>query len=523
MILPGARHPRRSLQSFDRFNMALVLTAVGVVAGTIVLLGLLDLHIQFLAPGLDVAVDTTSTVVTFVVTALALVRYQERAQPIAIFQAAAFLVFFMANLYALLLVLGQTDEVTSVAAVAASQATPWIYASSHVLAAGLLVAGGLATLRGARVRRGRALFVCTGIAMLALIVAAVVARDVLPALSTPFGAQVTDDVASIGRDLPVSTPLGALVQLIAAAGFLWAAILTRDVFWRDRSIGDAYLAVGLLFASGAQVHVAFYPGIYPGVVTSGDILRLTFDVFLLLGIYHEARAGFIEIRRANESLVRLSSVEAEAAGLAERARLSRELHDGLAQSLWLAKLYVGRLAAMPDLGEEAGDVAEAIGGVVDTALAEAREAVMALRSDPDLTDGSLRDRLQRSADDFSDRFGVRVECSFQDPLPLIGPRVDAELLRIIREALTNIGKHSDATVVRLDAVVEDRVLNLRVRDNGRGFDPTDIEVGRVGIKGMRERASLIDARLAIESEPSGGTTVIIDVGLSADVAGGRAR
>jgi len=199
------------------------------------------------------------------------------------------------------------------------------------------------------------------------------------------------------------------------------------------------------------------------------------------------------------------------------------LHDGLAQSLWLAKLYVGRLAAMPDLGEEAGDVAEAIGGVVDTALAEAREAVMALRSDPDLTDGSLRDRLQRSADDFSDRFGVRVECSFQDPLPLIGPRVDAELLRIIREALTNIGKHSDATVVRLDAVVEDRVLNLRVRDNGRGFDPTDIEVGRVGIKGMRERASLIDARLAIESEPSGGTTVIIDVGLSADVAGGRAR
>jgi signal transduction histidine kinase len=197
------------------------------------------------------------------------------------------------------------------------------------------------------------------------------------------------------------------------------------------------------------------------------------------------------------------------------------LHDGLAQSLWLAKLYVGRLGAIHDLGEEASAVTEALRGVVDTALAEARQAVMALRSGPELTDSSLKDVLQRCADDFSDRFGVRVECSFADPFPAFGSRVDAELLRMVGEALTNIGKHSDATVARLDATVEDHTLTLRVRDNGRGFDPTDIEVGRVGIKGMHERASRIDARLAIESERSGGTTVIIDVRLPANAPGAR--
>jgi signal transduction histidine kinase len=350
-------------------------------------------------------------------------------------------------------------------------------------------------------------------------VAAVAARDVLPSLSTTFSVVVTDDAVGLGSDLPMSTPLGSLIQLIAAAGFLWAAILTRDIFRRDRSIGDAYLAVGLLFAAGAQVHVAFYPGIYPGIVTSGDVLRLIFDTFLLLGIYQEARQTFIEVRGANEGLVRLSRAEAEAAGLEERARLARELHDGLAQSLWLAKLYVGRLGAVQDLGHEAMTVTDALRGVVDTALAEAREAVMALRSGLDDPDRSFRDLLQRSADDFSDRFGVRVECSFADPFPALGSPVAAELLRITREAFTNIGKHSDATVARLAATVEDHTLTLRIRDNGRGFDPTDIEEGRVGIQGMRERAALIDARLAIESERSGGTTVTIDVGLPAKVAG----
>jgi len=518
VILPGARLRQRGLRSLDRLDATLVVAAAALALGTIVLLGVLDLHVQFSAPGLDVAIDTATTVVTGVVAALALVRYQERGQPIAIYQAAAFLVFFIANGYALSLVLGQTDSVTRVAEIAASQATPWVYASSRLLTAGLLVAGGLTTLWGARVRHSRALFVGAGMTMLALILVAVAARDVLPPLSTPFTVQLTDDVVGAGADLPMSTALGSLLQLTAAVGFVWASFLTRGVFRRDRSIGDAYLAVGLLFAASAQLHVAFYPGVYPGIVTSGDFLRLTFDVVLLLGIYQEARQSFIDVRGANEGLVRLSKAEAEAAGLEERARLARELHDGLAQSLWLAKLYVGRLGAVHDLGDEAITVTDALRGVVDTALAEAREAVMALRSGSDDPDRSLKDLLQRSADDFSDRFGVRVECSFADPFPALGSRVDAELLRITREAFTNIGKHSDATVARLAATVEDHTLTLRIRDNGRGFDPADIEEGRVGIKGMRERAVLIDARLAIESERSGGTTVTIDVGLPARVA-----
>ena len=515
-MLPVAR-PRLSrlsrLRSLDRLDTALLLTTTAVVAGTVVALGLLDLHIQFAAPGLDVAIDTTTTVVTGTVAGLALVRHQERGEPIAIYQAAAFLVFFIANGYALFLVLGQTDDLASIAPIAASQATPWVYAGSRILTAGLLVTGCLATLRGLRVRRPSTLFLGVGLAMLVVIVAAAAARDALPALSTPFNPPLTDDSVSVGGDLPVSTGLGSVVQLIAAAGFLWAALLTRDVYRRNPSIGDAYLAVGLVFAAGAQVHVSFYPGTYPGVVTSGDFLRLTFDTFLLLGIYQEARRAFVDLRNANVGLLRLSRAETENAGLEERVRLSRELHDGLAQSLWLAKLHVGRLGAIGDLDAEAATVTEALRSVVDTALAEARQAVIALRSGYGPSSGSLDELLRRYADDFADRFGVEVECNLPDPIPRLGPRVDAELIRIVQEALTNIGKHSDATVARLDAQVTDHALTLRIRDNGRGFDPDAIDVGRLGIRGMRERVALIDARLTIESEPSGGTIITVDVPL----------
>jgi signal transduction histidine kinase len=501
------------LRSLDGLDTALLLTATAVVAATVVALGLLDLHIQFGAPGLDVAIDTTTTVVTGTVAGLALVRHKERGEAIAIFQAAAFLVFFIANAFALFLVLGQTDDLSSIAPIAASQATPWVYASSRIVAAGLLIAGCLATLRGLRVRRPSALFLGTGLAMLAMIVVVAAARDVLPALSTPFSPPLTDDVVGVGGDLPVSTGLGTAAQLIPAFGFLWAALLTRDVYRRNPSIGDAYLAVGLVFAAGAQVHVSFYPGTYPGVITSGDILRLTFDTFLLLGIYQEARRAFVDLRNANVGRLRLSQAEAENAGLEERVRLSRELHDGLAQSLWLAKLHVGRLGAIGDLDAEAVTLTEELRSVVDTALAEARQVVIALRSGYGPPDGSLDELLRRYADDFSDRFGVEVECNLPDPIPRLGSRVDAELIRIVQEALTNIGKHSDATVAHLDAEVVDHKLTLQIRDNGRGFDPAAVDVGRLGIRGMRERAALIDAQLTVESEPSGGTRIMVDVPL----------
>ena len=90
-------------------------------------------------------------------------------------------------------------------------------------------------------------------------------------------------------------------------------------------------------------------------------------------------------------------------------------------------------------------------------------------------------------------------------MPEIGARAQAELLRIVQEAMTNVRKHADATVVRVD-VTSNGELRLTVTDNGHGFRPENVSSG-FGLESMRQRAAIIGARLTVTSEPQNGTRV----------------
>jgi signal transduction histidine kinase len=201
----------------------------------------------------------------------------------------------------------------------------------------------------------------------------------------------------------------------------------------------------------------------------------------------------------------------------ERTRMARELHDGLAQDLWLAKLKATRLAELPELGAEARALGEEIAAVVDLGIAEARQVVAALRG-PDTKRGSLRELLASSLEDFEDRFGLAVEWECPEALPALPARAEVETLRIVGEALTNVRRHADATVVRVRAGVDDGQLILEVRDNGHGFDPTAPGNGGFGVAGMRERAAQIGARLEIDSAPRRGTRVRLGVPVALSTA-----
>ena len=202
------------------------------------------------------------------------------------------------------------------------------------------------------------------------------------------------------------------------------------------------------------------------------------------------------------------------AGVTERERLARELHDGLAQDLWLAKLKATRLAAQPGLGPEAGALIDEVTAAIDAGMAEARQAVATMRA-PDATNGSLRALLARALEDFEDRFGLSVEFDCGTDLPALPSRAEAETLRIVGEALTNVRRHADATVVRVRGALDDGHLVLEVRDNGRGFDQDAVGDGRFGLAGMRERATQIGAELEIESAPAKGTRVRLVVPVDA--------
>ena len=85
------------------------------------------------------------------------------------------------------------------------------------------------------------------------------------------------------------------------------------------------------------------------------------------------------------------------------------------------------------------------------------------------------------------------------------------MLRVLQEALTNVRKHADATVVRVTAEAQDDTLRLTVIDNGRGFRPGETSGDGLGVQGMKERARLMGGDLRVVSEPSAGSTVSLYV------------
>ncbi len=203
--------------------------------------------------------------------------------------------------------------------------------------------------------------------------------------------------------------------------------------------------------------------------------------------------------------------ERERAALEERTRLAREIHDGLAQQLWFAKLKFDRLAAtLP--AEDAGQGQE-VAQALDAALAEARQATMTMRTSID-QDLPLSDMIGRAVEDFAQRSEIQATFNADPDVPLaVPPRQQVELLRITQESLTNVSRHADATVVRVKAVVADGALLITITDNGRGFDPETARHGGLGVLGMEERARLIGGSLHITSAPSEGTTVALRVPL----------
>ncbi len=198
-------------------------------------------------------------------------------------------------------------------------------------------------------------------------------------------------------------------------------------------------------------------------------------------------------------------------GAVERARFAREIHDGLAQDLWLAKLTASKLERHPTLDKDARALCVELLRSIDAGLSEARTAVLAMRStdEPTIT---LSELISRQVNEFSDRFGIRIESHVGEG-QAIPARVSVEMLRILQEALNNVRKHAAARHVVVRVERRRASIDLSVRDDGVGFDPT-VKTGGYGQQSMHERAQSIGARLTIASVPGQGTTMILRVPVS---------
>jgi signal transduction histidine kinase len=199
--------------------------------------------------------------------------------------------------------------------------------------------------------------------------------------------------------------------------------------------------------------------------------------------------------------------------LAERTRIARELHDTLLQSFQGLML---RFQTVNDLLPP-GQAKEALENVLDRAdqaIVEGRDAIQNLRSSTTVTNdlaqamAALGKELggARNGESGSATFRVSIEGTPRDLHPILRD----DIYRIAREALRNAFRHAQARKIEADITYGERLLRLRIRDDGKGIDPKLLDAGRDGhwgLAGMRERAQQIGAQLEMWSEGGVGTEV----------------
>lgn len=197
----------------------------------------------------------------------------------------------------------------------------------------------------------------------------------------------------------------------------------------------------------------------------------------------------------------------------EKARVARELHDELAQTLTALKMDVVWLrdnaaAAPQSVAAKLGEMLD----MLDRAVSSTRRIAADLRPLM-LDDLGLLPAIEWLASSFSQRWGVACRLSVDPVLELQEPYATA-VFRIVQESLANVAKHAGASEVSVSLEREDGSVMLSVRDNGRGFSVSaPRRPNSLGLMGLHERAHLLKGSVAIDSAPGQGTCVKVRIPL----------
>ncbi len=190
----------------------------------------------------------------------------------------------------------------------------------------------------------------------------------------------------------------------------------------------------------------------------------------------------------------------------ERVRLAREIHDGLAQTLAFLKLKTSQMQSFLSQGDmtRLSQVLQQNYQALADAYLDTRQAIDNLRLTPQ---PGLMHWLEQLIKEFETASGLTVERNIDVNVGL-SPEVQAQLIRILQEALSNIRKHANARRVWISLREWEGDLILEIGDDGQGFNPEEMpELSQYGLRGIRERSEFIGADIQITSKPREGTVV----------------
>ncbi len=283
-----------------------------------------------------------------------------------------------------------------------------------------------------------------------------------------------------------SKPLfvGPALLLVAQVLILLAYSAAATGFSRRRSTdGDlmTWLAASCMLFAFASFEYLTFPSIFSDWIYVGDILRLAGVSLLLVGAARE-----------------INRYWRDSVAMEERRKLARDLHDGVAQELAFIVAIARRLERNVHM-RDTSRLADA----AEHALDESRLVISALAGS-----GNAGEQIGRTARGAALRFDLGLVLDIPTGVVLPANVVEA-LLRILREAINNTGRHAHATTVRVSVEAGD-VIALTVADDGVGFNAMD-EAAGFGLISMRERAEAMNGVFTMTTAPDEGTTIKVEV------------
>ena len=195
----------------------------------------------------------------------------------------------------------------------------------------------------------------------------------------------------------------------------------------------------------------------------------------------------------------------------ERLRISRDLHDGIIQSIYAVSLSLEE--AVETMASDPAGATDRVDRSIDrlhTTISDIRTFIVGLGPE---TGADLAETLRSMARDLLDGSGVALETGLEGAVEVerqIPPEAVHELVQIAREAISNVARHSGAARADLLLQAADGAATLTVADDGAGFDPeARLGSGHFGLANLRDRAAALGGTLSIESAPAMGTRIIV--------------
>jgi PAS domain S-box-containing protein len=214
-------------------------------------------------------------------------------------------------------------------------------------------------------------------------------------------------------------------------------------------------------------------------------------------------------------LMRLSRESRKAAIISERNRVARELHDTLLQGFTGIGLRLDALTnSLPPSLAATKEQMQKILEQSDEYLSEARRSVWQLRSPSLEESGDFLEALKKVSERALRGTEISLQFTTRGEISTLAPDIEDNLLRVCEEAVTNAVKHADCTEVAVTLDYMPKELQLRIRDNGRGFEsdgPEASKAGHFGLVGIRERTKRLAGNLLLNSQPGQGTEILVVV------------